>query len=662
MARLAVAAGIAGVLTAGAAPAFASNSISKYSGNANGQAIAVQINPSTVLDVRLSELQQIINELNALPTGPNGVPGSVNNAVGSTLANPTAPINVAVDSASAKGVSTDGLKLSDGTASSTAVAIDAKSLATEVSLLNQAVKNMPDGTVSALQSVLGPIAAADKTGKLAAALNDYLPALSHPITGALGSPTVDMLRSVNANFGQDVKGDITTVQQGGLLTPNSSLALQPFEARALPSDAFATNAVDNLALVPSGKLGLASPGQIAQALQTIDAALIVAENAIKSETAQAGLGAVTDPVTGTVFPVINNAVGTAGTTVKGVDLSAVNALIANLTTTLSGIDGLQLNDIIGNNGANAVSSLSRTGDVVTANGIGAVAHVDVVKINDPQLQAILNTVAGTLSTEPGNAMELASVDGIKATANVSLDGVHPATQSANGSLVDVKLLGRSLKSYVPAAAGSVSLDDILPAGTTCTINIPGASTCHGLKVEVPSTQVLTDALAKQGVSVPSLLTVTLTRGLGVVDASNSTQYGRADITVLQVTSDINCAALSKITSALDSVQSTLSSALNLHVAACGLGLTGGNTAGANALALHTATSPNTAGTAHLVSASFGVAHAEVGLDTLHNTTFTTPGPTPPNTGNDLFLLAGLSVAAAAAGLGLQAWKSRAARV
>ncbi|MGI8608292.1 MAG: hypothetical protein ACR2MY_03540 [Candidatus Dormibacteria bacterium] len=671
VAQLAMAAGIAGVLTAGAAPALADNAISKYSGNATGQAIALQVNPNTVLDVRLSRLQQIINELDALPAGTTGVPGSLKNTIGSTLANPTAPINVAVDQVSAKGVSVDGTNLSDGSASSTAVAIDAKSLASEVALLNKAVQNMPDGTVAALQTALGPIAAADKTGQLAAALNTYLPTLSHPITGALGSPTLDLLRSVNANFGQDVKGDITTVQQGGLLTPNSQLKLQPFEARALPSDAFATNAVDNLALVPSGKLGLANPNQVALALKTIDGALIAAENVIKAATAQTGLGSVTDPVTGTVFPIINNTVGTASTTVQGVDLSAVNTLIGNLTATLSGIDGLQLNDIIGNNGANAVSSLKRSGSVVTASGLGEVAHVDVVKINDAQLQGILNTVAGRASAEPGNALEIASVDGVKATANVSLDGVHPATQSANGSLVDVKVLGRSLKSYAATAGQNVSLDDILPAGTTCTVNIPGSSTCHGIALQVPSTKGLEDALSARGVKVPTLLNVTLTRGLGVVDPSNSTKYGRADITVLQVTSDINCSALNQITSALSGVQSSLASALDLHLAACGLGITP-NAApkaapaavGSNLLSTRTAAAGtgNTVAPAHLVSASFGVAHAELGLDLLHNVTTTTAGPPPPNTGSDLFILAALAVAVAAAGVGLQVLKNRAGRI
>ena len=653
MARLAVAAGIAGVLTAGAAPALADNAISKYSGNATGQAIAVQVNPNTVLDVRLSELQKIVNSLDSVQPG---LTGSVNRTIGSTLANPTAPINVAVDAASAKGVSTNGTQLSDGSASSTAVAIDAKSLASEVNLLNAAVRNMPDGTVQALRTALGPLAAHNAT--LAAALNTYLPSLSHPIAQELGSPTVDLLRSVNASFGQDMHGDITTVQQGGLLTPNSKLALQPFEARALPSDAFATNAVDNLALVPSGKLGMASPAQVAQALKTIDEALIAAEGTIASVGGTTPLGSVTDQVTGTVFPVLNTTVSAAtstGTTVLSAsELNSINSLIASLTTALSGIDGLQLNDIVGNNGANALSSLNRTGSVVTASGLGAVAHVDVVKINEPTLKSLLG------------ADELASVDGIKAAANVSLDGVHPATQSANGTLVDVKLLGRSLSSYVPAQFGTVSLDNLLPAGTTCTINIPGASTCNGFQVKVPVANLnadLASAVNKLNVPAPTLLTVTLSRGLGVVDQSKSTQYGRADITVLQVTSDINCSALTKVTSLLSSVQSALASKLNLHLAACGLGITDAAPAAAHANAAGTnATSPNSVGTAHLVKASFGVAHAELALDTLHNTSDTpTPGPVPPTTGNDLLILAGLSVAAAAAGLGIQAIKARAGR-
>ncbi|MDQ6747512.1 MAG: hypothetical protein M3010_05325, partial [Candidatus Dormibacteraeota bacterium] len=670
VARLAVAAGIAGILAAGAAPALAENGISHFSGSASGQAIGLQVNPNSVLDVKLNAVQNLINKL---PLGANQTLGR---AVGSTLANPTAPINVTVDSATAQGVSTDGLHLAAGTvehptkAHSTAVAIDAKSLADEVALINQMVKNMPDGTVQALQDVLGPIAAAEQaqlhTSTLSNVLTQYLPTLSHPITGALGSPTVDLLRSVDANFGDDVTGDITTVQKGGVLTPNSTLSLQPFEARALPSDAFATNAVDNLALVPgTNGLGLVDNNQLALSLDNLDKVLVAVEKTLSAASSNLGVKGVVDPLTGLVFPVLNGTAGTASGTLKSVDLNAVNALvnrISGLVDTLNGLSGLQLNDIVGNNGSNAVSSLSRTGDSVTANGLGQVAHVDVLKINDTHLQQLLGTT------------ELASVDGIKATTAVSLDGVHNANQSANGTLVDVRLLGKSLTTYAAAAGQTVALDDILPPGTTCSIKLPGASTCHGIQLKVvPSAvsaqlQTLEDTLSSAGAGISPLLTVNLTRGLGVVDQSGSARYGRADITVLQVNTDINCATVQQVSGllnratqgALSTAQSTLASALDLHLAACGLGITE-TPAGAGAARAHAAAAPRAAADGndvHLVSLNLGVAHAEVSLDT--NTSGCTTncdtqsGPLTPTTGNDLLILAGMAVVAMAAGISLQA--------
>jgi hypothetical protein len=658
VARLAVAAGIAGVLTAGAAPALASNSINYYSGSASGQAVALQVNPHTVLDANLPALRTLIRQLDsAVP----GISGTVTNSIGSTLEDPTAPINVTVDAASAKGIASKGTELTDGAASSTAVAIDARSLKSEVDLLNRAVKNMPSGTVAALQQVLGPIAAHNPD--LKAALDTYLPSLAEPVTGALGSPTVDILRSVDAKFGEDVHGDITTVQQGGLLTPNSALKLQPFEARALASDAYAANTVDNLNLVPTGQLGVVSNLQVAHALTLIETELIKAEAVVTKATANRPVvGGVVSTITGNVFPVVNGTVGTVSSGVEGnVDLNKVNELINSISllrSLLGGLDGLQLNDIVGNNGANALSGLSRTDDKVTANGLGNVAHVDVVKVNDPHLKALLGMIGAADLTE------LASIDGVKGTASVTLDGVHPATQSANGSLVDIRLLGRSLSYYAALAGQTVTLDDILPAGTTCQVNIPGTSTCHGIKLLVPVTGKLA-AVNNLTDKLPTLLNVTLSRGLGVVDQAASTKYGRADITTLQLTTDLNCGAVKPIADALSSVQSSLD--LGLTLAACGVGvgnasptaLAAARTAGAQQPRATDATVA--AAKAHLVSLSLGVAHAEVNLNegSLPNTPATVPSVPLKNTGNDLLILAGVSLAALAGGVALQARKARA---
>jgi hypothetical protein len=316
---------------------------------------------------------------------------------------------------------------------------------------------------------------------------------------------------------------------------------------------------------------------------------------------------------------------------------------------LSGLNGLQLNDLIANNGANALSTLGRSGDSVTANGLGQVAHIDVLKLNDSYLTRLLG------------ATELASVDGIKATANVSLDGVSAAKQSANGSLLDVKVLGHSLSSLT---GGKLALDDILPAGTSCTINIPGTSTCKGVTLSIPPAEVsallgqIQTATSQTLPTLPTLLTVTLTRGAGVVDQSNSTKFGRADITVLQITSNINCDAVSKVATALQPVQSTLASTLDLHLAACGVGVTDTPAAPAGANKANVAPTYAT-GNQPLVNVALGTAHAEVNLTSGSTPDTFVGGPVPPTTGNDLLILAGIALAALAGGVALQARKARA---
>ena len=666
MARLAVAAGIAGVLTAGAMPALAANNISKFSGSASGSAVNATINPSAVLDVRLNRVQSVINSLNAVNGTQLGLGSTINNLIGSTLAQPTKPITVTVDAAKAAGASTQGTVLTDGSATSTAVAIDAASLATEVDLLNKALKDMPSGTLAALKDALAPLIAADPTGQLATAFNTVLPSLTTPVTGALGSPTVNILQSVNAKFGETVKGNLTTVNQGGLLTPSSKLELQPFEAHALTSDAYAANAVDNLALVPSGRIGVASPQQLVDALTLVETVLLAVEKAVTDTTSTVPVvGSTVGGLTGTVFPVINGQVGsiksTVGTTLKTTDLTAVNTLISALNSVLdllSGMNGLVLNDIVGNNGANALSTLGRSNDAVVANGLGQVAHVSVLKINGGALATLLSGVgSGVVPTE------LVSVDGIKATANVSLDGASAPKQSANGTLVDIKVLGKSLSDL---SGGKVALDDILKPGTSCSINIPGKSTCNGIDLITQAGALLdsVQALSPQALpALPTLLSVTLTRGAGVVDQSNNVKYGRADITVLQVTSTINCDTVSKLTDVLGANKAiltdqlkSLAQTLDLNVAACGLGVTDAPAASA-ANRAKASVATNATGNQPLVNVALGVAHAEVNLDSASITTV--GGPVPPTTGNDLLILAGVALAAVAGGIALQVRKARA---
>jgi hypothetical protein len=654
---------MAGVLAAGAAPALAADGISSYSGKASGQALTLQVNPNSVANVNLAELKSILAKIDSLGAVV-GVKDTVGNTVGSTLDNPTAPVNIAVATASASGASTDGLKLASGAADSAPVQIDAASLNTEINLINTAVHNMPTGTVKALKDALGPLATNNQ--QLSDALNLYLPELADPITGTLGSPTVNALNvNLHANFGDDLTREITSVEAHGLLTPDSKLALQPFTARAIPAEAFASNDVTNLALVPSGHLGTVSQAQVRQALAAIETALKNVEDILSKTNSSLGLGAAND-VLGLVTPTLNGTVGTVTTTAGNVDLSAVNDLV-NLVSAeiglLDGLNGLSLNDVIGNNGSNAISALKRDGATVTASGGSTVTHVDVVKINNKALQDLLGTVTNRL---PGggsvaSVSELASIDNIKATAHVTLDGVTTADQHATGSLTDIKLLGRSLESYVNGTSaalpvstgvGHLSLDDILPAGSSCTINIPGTSTCHGLPITVPTVPAVQTALDAAGVK--SLVTVVLTRGIEVLDATASKTHGSASITTLQLTADLNCGAVPSIAHIMPSIP------VALTLSVCGTGVQGAaspltGAAGANAAAAHTA---GTTGSVHLVNLAMGVASAQLSTSpTLDNPGCSIGCVLPPNTGNDFLILAALAVAAMAAGVGIQAWKA-----
>src|SRR5438309_2667443 len=156
--RLATAAAtIGGICAVSAAPALADSGISYFNGSATGQAVSLTVSPSSVLNVNLAGIQ---SQLNSLPLGAGQ---TINNVAGSTLQNPTAPITVQIDASHAQGVAQKGVQLSDGSASSTAVSIDAASLKSEVTLLNAMLQHMPQGPVTALDNALSPITSNDPT-------------------------------------------------------------------------------------------------------------------------------------------------------------------------------------------------------------------------------------------------------------------------------------------------------------------------------------------------------------------------------------------------------------------------------------------------------------------------------------------------------------------
>lgn len=645
--RLLTATSLLTAFTVGASPALAADAIPYYTGSATGQAVNLTVDPSSVLNVRLDMLQDLINQLdNALP----GTSGSLKNLIGSTLQNPTAPIKVVVNGASANGVAAKGTELTDGKASSTPVAIDAASLKSELALLDAALKNMPDGTVAALKTALQPLLDANPT--LKDAFNAALPELSHTLTDTLGAPTLDVVRTLNANFGEDKSAAGFTIKPAGILTPNAGLSVEPFNARAIAKDAAAANSLVSLDLVPTGQIGLANQAQLKQALQTLEAALVNVEHTVYNVGNSVGVGAVTGTIGNLVFPTVNGAVNSAGSTVLNtVDLNKVNALIsqvAGILGLLDGLNGLQLNDIVAAGPANSSSTLQRLGSVKAA-GLSAVADVDVLKVTNPQLASLLKTVTGH------DVTSLAHVGVIKGSASVVLDGTNKAVQQANGQISDIRVLGFTLDQLT---GGAVNLDKLLPPGTSCTIAVPGKSTCQGIPLNVPDVLGLVGGVTGTVTGGQSLLSINFTRGAGVLDPTANETHGSASITTLEISVDLNCGLVNDLAKSLLG-NTSISAPVNMTLGVCGVGIntptapTGMVTGAHSGQVLY-------ARNARLVDTALGVATA-----TLSTTPVSTPGQPlqpPPTTGNNLLILAALGAALVAAGVGVQVWRVRTARI
>ncbi|HEV3232150.1 MAG TPA: hypothetical protein VG245_07835 [Candidatus Dormibacteraeota bacterium] len=637
--RLATAVAIGGVFALGATgPVLADNSLSYYNGSGAGSALNLSVSPNAVLNANLSGIQSILSSL------PAGAGQSINNVVGSTLANPTGDILVTVDSATANGESkgNNGAGLTSGGAVSTPVVVNAAALQSELNLLNAMVQNLPAGTVSAVQSALQPLISSDTTGTLQGALDQIQAQLGTPIADTLGNPTVHLSHSVSANFGEDKTGDIATINQGGLLTQAAAFHLDPFEAKALPSGAAANNAVTSLNIAPSllGKLSVpAAAPSLISALGTVQSALQSVENKLGGSVGNVPVaGGVVVGALGTVTSTVNNttdAVVKTGT--KTVDLTKVDQLvqqIANMRNSMAALNGLQMNDIIGTGPSTALGSIVREGNVVKANGFSQAVRIDAVKLNNPVLAKELNTVLAlipanvldTVKSTTGSSLDLTgsslvTVEGIKASANVALDGVNQQVAAAEGHLASVSVLGIKV----------LDTDTALAPGTSCTVSLPGKTTCAGSLAalnNIPSVPSLA--------GIGSLITVTLTRGAAVIPSTNSITSAAAKIVTLEVKVDLNLAAINAI------VNSTgLSQTLG------GLPLSLGGAAN---------------GTANLADVQLGVASAEASLNPAVTCQVACqPRQIPPSTGNSVLPLAILALALVAAGAGLSVRQARLGR-
>ena len=273
---------------------------------------------------------------------------------------------------------------------------------------------------------------------------------------------------------------------------------------------------------------------------------------------------------------------------------------------------------------------------MTANSLAELANVEVVKLTNPLLVSILNAIAGPAGLGNVFGKGLVAIEGVKGTAAVTLDGQNSAQQTASGSLVDVRILGKSLKDLVPG----LSLDQILPPGTNCVIRIPGGITgCPGLGA--------LSIIPSLGPSLDGLVTVTLTRGTGVFDPNASATEGSASIVTLEVTANLDCTKIP----ALSTLNQTLG-ALPVKISLCPGPAQGSNTTrGARAVAV----SPQ------LLDVRLGVANAALSLTpgTIPNTP--SSPPRPPNTGSNVWILAVLAALVAMAGVGLQVFRARPVR-
>ena len=648
--RLVTLVSVAAVSILGSTQAMAAAPINYYQGSANGTALAVAANPDAVLNVKLAAINAIVTQLEQT-TGLNL------SAVHGTLTDATKSINVVIDQAHSAGTSAAGQQLTGGTSTTTPLSIDAASLNGEIDAIKAALQDIPAGAVGQLNTILGTLPSSNNLTAVTTALTQ----LGQSLSATLGHPAVNAFDTATANFGQTPN----PVNEGNLVAGPSFLStgpfvLGPFSAEALPKDAAASNTLTSLDLVPTGNISIPSDSQLGTLLNTIGSAI---------QTLEQALGATVTPVT-TVIP----GLGTVITTITAVVNPTYQTIFTNLNNgyaTLVGAlhvafdalgvtNGLQLNDLLGTGPSTASSTLSRdlstANGSVSANGLSEVAHVDVLKLTNPILAGLINSVStaagGSLPANLANT-SLVSVDAIKGVAAVTANGSDPMTESYSGSLLDVSVLGQSLKA-IAGQAGAPSLDAILPPGSVCTIQVPGKITCTGLQNTAVETALgaLNSVLGAVPTNLTGLITITLTRGANSTPGLNSGTplSGKASIVTLEVNATVDCAKVAAILPV-----GTLNTALNAAGISLCANAAGNNAATSNTRTAHATSAP--AGSSSLVDVQLGAADSALSLTSAAtlpgNCTAGSPAcPLPPNTGNNMLILAAFGLILAAAGIGI----------
>ena len=627
--RLVTLASVAAVSVLGSTQAMAAAPITYYQGSANGTALAIAASPDAVLNLKMAQVNAILTQL-LTSVGLN--PASV---IGSTLADPTQPVSLVVDQAHSVGTSSTGQSLTAGSSTTTPLSINAASLNQELSVLKAALQNVPAGAVAQVNTLLGQLPSNSALAPLTAALTQ----LSGSLADTLGNPSVNAFDSATVNFGDK----INPVNNGNLVAGPSFLTsgpfvLGPFSAEALPKDSLAKNTLTSLDLAPTGNIGVLSPASLTTLLNTIATDLQTLEQALGNTVILIpGVGGLLGGTLQTVVSAVTPAVQTAINQVNAAYASLVSALTSAFSA-LGLINNLQLNDLLGTGPSTALTTTSRdlSAGVVSSNGLSEVDSTQVLKLTNPVLVSLLTALNASSGANLDLTKSLVSLDVVKGTAAATADG-SSTHQTASGQLVGLKVLGQDL-----AAKAGISLDSLLPPGTVCTIQIPGTITCPGLAGNAAQAALnAVDAVLGNIPALNGLLTITLTRGATVDSAGPDLQHAAASIVTLEVNAAINCSLVPQL-----STINGLASQLPL------VNLTLCPSAGPNAAAANTRGSRATsapAGSTSLVDVQMGQADAAVSL--VQGAIL--PGsPTPPNTGNNMLILAAFGLILAAAGIGI----------
>ncbi|MFY9614212.1 MAG: hypothetical protein WAT58_02330 [Candidatus Dormiibacterota bacterium] len=653
MARLTTAVVVFGVMSLSAAPALAADPITYYQGAANGQALSISANPSSVVNLNLGLLTSELNTI--LQTA--GLGGTVITGILSDLNNPLSPLAVSLDGATSQGKAAAGQALTGGTASTTPVSIDDAALSTELALLKTALNKIPKALLDQLTPLLTAAlnqVMSNLVAKLAAlnlplltggqvttisnditAIGTAITNLGSSIADTLGNPSANILNSYSVNFPDEINNSNVTAK-GGIVT-SGPFNLSDFTARAMPSDATGSNTVSSLNLIPTGAISLVNLPAGLSALATLISTLDSDVNGILTNTLSGlGLGSVGTVLGGTITTITGQANALLATVITTLN-SAYNTLVAAINGVLTGLTGLglgtlSLNDLLSTGPSTALATVLRKSDgTVQGNAIGDLANVKVLQLTNVNLLSVLKAIPGIGSLGLSLDKALLTLDAVHGTSNVTLDGTNPSKQSATGTIADISILGQSLK-----ALSGLNIDAILPPGTTCVISIPGG--VSGTACAIPA--VLP---ALPGTPLDGLITITLARG-ATVNSTGPIKNGTAGIVTLEVSANVDCSKVPGLS--------------NLGILGA-LTLCGSPPAAAGARA---AAAPRAAtGNMQLLDIQLGVANSAASLEPSTLGASCTQNCNPvqvPNTGSSEWLLGIIAALLVLAGAGIQVFRTR----